>query len=360
MKLAPKQRQELTSATIMHTLGLILACSALCVLTTYAADPSWWSLPGTGSQSAVVTEQVVTNDGVVTTNYVPNPYAAVTQGQMKQFTARAVDYLNANLSGGAGTNLNSMVSNWAQDYATNGYGATNIKPSDYTAMNIGQLKYIGNRVWSQLVAGGYTNAVPSWLATNSTDNQVANLGQLKEVFNFDQVNSPPAAPSDLMVTASNPGELDLTWSNNSSNATSLTISVSTDGGSTWSTVTTLTDPTINSYAVTGLSSGDNYEFEVTASNSAGSSATPPSSSTPSAPVSRYAVIDFGTNFTPSGLNNSGAVVGYTSPGTTNQVPAIWDWTSNTNDALPVNSAYALPATNYWAAGIDDAGNIVGQ
>jgi hypothetical protein len=135
---------------------------------------------------------ITTNAGVVTTNFAPNDYAAVTQGQLKQFTARAVDELNANLSGGAGTNLNSMMSNWAADYATNGYGSTNIKPSDYTAMNVGQVKYIGNKIWSRLVSGGYTNAIPSWLGqSTNTDNALANLGQLKSVFNFSLTTSLP-------------------------------------------------------------------------------------------------------------------------------------------------------------------------
>ncbi len=186
MKLSRPKREKLSSATITQTLALVLLCSGMFILTSYAADPGWWSSSGTGTEPAVHAPQVVTNDGVVTTNYVPNPYAVVTQGQLKQFTVRAVDELNGNLPGGAGTNLNSMVSNWASDYATHGYNSDNIKPSDYTAMNVGQLKYIGNKVWSQLVAAGYTNAVPTWLQRNiNSDNSVANLGQLKEVFDFD-------------------------------------------------------------------------------------------------------------------------------------------------------------------------------
>ncbi|HEV3272244.1 MAG TPA: hypothetical protein VGZ93_08705, partial [Candidatus Methylacidiphilales bacterium] len=169
MKLAPDKRKELVSATITQTLGLILVLSGLVVVTSFAADPSWWSTPGPGSTpSAVMAEQVVTNDGVVTTNYVPDPYAAVTQGQLKQFTARAVTYLNGTLPGGAGTNLNTMVSNWAEDYATNGY-ATNTanptmpyKPSDLQAENVGQLKYVGSLVYTQLAGAGYTGLYPSW------------------------------------------------------------------------------------------------------------------------------------------------------------------------------------------------------
>ena len=190
MKLSRQKREELASAAILHSLAIIAGCSVLFALTAFAADPSWWSSPGSGVQGAVVAQQVVTNDGVVITNYVPNNYAVVTQGQLKQFTVRAVDELNSNLTGGAGTSLNNLVHGWAQDYATNNYSnPTNAyapyNPRDFTVMTAGQLKYVGNMVWTRLVAGGYTNALPAWLDTNSADTQLANLGQLKSVYNFD-------------------------------------------------------------------------------------------------------------------------------------------------------------------------------
>ena len=60
-------------------------------------------------------------------------------------------------------------------------------------MSVGQLKYIGNMVWSQLVADGYTSSAPSWLALNTnTDNQAANIGQVKSVFNFAPAINPLA------------------------------------------------------------------------------------------------------------------------------------------------------------------------
>ena len=98
MKLRRRKRDE-TSATITQTLGLILACSVLCALTALGAPPSWWS-----TRNAVLAPQVVTNNGVVTTNYIPNDYAVVTQGQLKLFTTKAVEELNADLPS-AGTNL---------------------------------------------------------------------------------------------------------------------------------------------------------------------------------------------------------------------------------------------------------------
>ena len=284
MKLSRQKREELSSATITHSLVLVFLCSGLFALTAYASNPSWWSSPGTGTQGAVVAEQVVTNDGVVSTNYITNNYAVVVQGQLKQFTARAVDELNSNLTGGAGTNLNNLVHGWAQDYATNGYNASNIEPSDYTAMTAGQLKYVGNKVWTQLVARGYTNALPAWLDTNSTDIQLANLGQLKQVFNFDLSTMVPATITSLTASDSNPGEIDLSWTLPTVNdGTSIIIQQSTDGGTTWTTVATLTDPDLTSYAVTGLSGGSSYTFQVALQNNAGTS-TYTSSGTALSPV----------------------------------------------------------------------------
>jgi hypothetical protein len=231
-------------------------------------------------------EQVVTNDGVVTTNYVPDPYAAVTQGQLKQFTARAVNYLNANLSGGAGTNLNTMVSNWAEDYATNGY-ATNTanptmpyKPSDLTAMNVGQLKSIAGSVYGRLSAVGYTELAPSWLHQNTnTDNMVANLGQLKQVFDFDLSL---AGASTLTATNGGTGTIDLNWTLPSTNNVTSWLIEDQGSSGAWDVITNLTNPDTTSYAVTGLTNGDSYNFQVIGSGTNSVSLPASASGTPTA------------------------------------------------------------------------------
>jgi hypothetical protein len=374
MQLTSQQRQKILSATITHTLVLVTGCCGIFVLTASASDPAWWDYRG-----AVLAPEVTTNSGVVTTNYIPNNYAVVTQGQLKQFTAVAVQEMNADVPGGAGATLNNIVIGWQQDYATNGYSASNIKPSDYALMNAGQLKYIGNLVWIQLVASGYTNTVPTWLQQNTnSDNAKANLGQLKEVFNFDSfptvTATPPAAPSNLTITPSNSGELDLSWSNNANNATDLTIMESTDGGVTWTPVAHLLDPTIDSYAVTGLTNGMGYQFKLTAHNAlgsaqgtelgssgggssggggAGSPPPAPSTNAPSAPAPRYAVIDLGTNCTPDFLNNSEQVVISLLPGLPSTNWVLWD--TGTTTPITGTGSNALQSV----VGIDDHGNVVG-
>ncbi len=265
MKLPPQKREEVSSATVAQALWLTLGCSLVCALTAAGADPSWWSSTGTGSQPAVMAEEVTTNSGVVTTNYVPNPYAVVAQGQVKQFASRSVDYLNSVLPAGAGTNLNAMVSNWAQDYLTNGYNATNIKPSDYTAMNVGQLKSIAGKVYGRLAAVGYPELTPSWLHQNTnTDNLAANLGQLKQVFDFDLSL---AGASGLTATPNGSGSVNLSWPlPSTNNVTSWIIEQQNSDGS-WAIINTLTNSATSSYTVTGLTNGPSYTFQVIGSTS---------------------------------------------------------------------------------------------
>jgi hypothetical protein len=185
MKLTITEQKRLCSATLVATTLLTLGCFSLLFLTVQA-QPIWWV-----KQGAVLPPQTVTNNGVVTTNYVPAPNALVTQGQLKQFTVAAVKEFNAELTQGgtnvgAGAPLTSLTNSWYQDYQTNGYGPTNIKPADYTTMNMGQLKQIASLVYGQLSGAGQSGLNPSWIHTNSaTDHVLANLGQLKEVFDFE-------------------------------------------------------------------------------------------------------------------------------------------------------------------------------
>jgi hypothetical protein len=392
------------SATIVPTLLLTLGCSAFAALMAYGADPSWWN-----SRGAVHTEQVVTNNGVVTTNYVPNNYAVVTQGQLKQFTARAVDELNADLTnnGGAGSALSNVVYGWQQDYATNGY-ATNTanparpyKPSDYTAINVGQLKYIAGLVYGQLANAGYTGLYPSWIQQNSaTDNTVANLGQLKEVFDFDLTASPNAV-QDLTATAG-VDAINLSWTLPPvNNATSLTVQESTDGGMTWTNVATLdaastfyavadSDSTTFANAATPRATSKFYSladsdsttgliFQVVSTNanaSSGNNST--ATSSPSAPTSplppqQYAVIDLGTNVAPLKVTDSSYVLERSqSPTDTNPQDriqygySVWSGLNSSNPTVlqPLNSANLHPNgtttfLGYVATDIGEDGTVVG-
>ena len=144
--------------------GLLLASLASAI----AAPPAWWASRGATDANP------------------PNDDAAVNQGQLKQFTQKAVLELNARIPGGAGSELNDLVNGWIQAYQTGGYNAANPLPADFDAMNSGQLKWIANKVHARLVFAKFEDAPPVWLVPNpASDQQLVNLGQLKTVFNFD-------------------------------------------------------------------------------------------------------------------------------------------------------------------------------
>ena len=138
--------------------------------TLQATQPVWWTASG----------------GPLNGNS-PNDSMVANQGQLKQFTQKAVLYLDTNLAGGAGTNLDNLLVGWSNYYATNGYNAITRAPQDFKGVNQGQLKNIGNLIWSQLVAAGYSGP-PLWLTPNTnSEYEVVNIGQLKTVFDFDIV-----------------------------------------------------------------------------------------------------------------------------------------------------------------------------
>ena len=145
-------------------LGLLLAS----LVTSSAAPPEWWV-----SRGATVANP--TNDN-----------AAVNQGQLKQFTQKAVLELNARIPGGAGPELNDLVIGWIRVNQDGGYSASNPLSADLLAMNTGQLKWIASKIHARLVFAKYEAASPAWLVQNATtDRLLANLGQLKTIFNFD-------------------------------------------------------------------------------------------------------------------------------------------------------------------------------
>src|ERR1700730_7575798 len=126
------ERRALTGGALF----LLLLC--LLALPLFAAPPPWWAGRGATDTNAA------------------DDFSVVNQGQLKNFTQKAVQELDASLpGGGAGATLDDLVQSWIQDYQTNGYSATNPKPSDFDAMTVGQLKYIGNMVWNRLVDVGY-------------------------------------------------------------------------------------------------------------------------------------------------------------------------------------------------------------
>jgi len=243
---------EKASLTIQQ-FGLMVTVFAALAVTLQAAQPAWWTATGGPLNS-----------------HAANDYEVANQGQLKQFTEKAVQYMDTNLTGGAGTTLDSLVSGWSNSYLTNGYSSTNPAPAEFKAVNQGQLKYIANLIYPVLSSAGYiTTNYPSWTQTNASDYKVANLGELKQVFDFEI--AVPQTPVNLTVVLAGTSAT-LSWSEPVINVQNFTIQYSTDGGATWSTLTTIPGGiTTATVTATGLTLGTNYSFRVSASNSAGSS-----------------------------------------------------------------------------------------
>jgi alpha-tubulin suppressor-like RCC1 family protein len=77
----------------------------------------------------------------------------------------------------------------------------------------------------------------------------------------------PTPPTSVTATTGAAGTVYLGWTNGSG-ATSILIQEKIGGGS-WTTIATLTDPSIVSYAITDLSSGQDYSFRVVEQNANG-------------------------------------------------------------------------------------------
>lgn len=261
MKLARKnsERSCADGALSFKLMALMTVLFGALALTLQAAQPSWWT--------------------TVLNSNPRNDSAAVNESQVKLFTEKAVAQMNAHLSGGAGTTLNSLVTGWTNDYQTHGYSATSPKPSDLQAMRVGQLKYIADKIYTPLISAGYMLATPIWLHTNAVvDSNLATAGQLKEVFSF-EIATPQTPIIATVVKGSTFATL--SWSDPVVSIQHFTIQGSTNGGTTWVNLTTTISGTLNTVTVTGLTLGANYIFRMTASNVAGTSS---ASTTDASPI----------------------------------------------------------------------------
>ena len=113
------------------------------------------------------------NRDVVNTNEAAYDHAPAIAGQLKWMAMCAGEELATNLPGGAGTNVEAMVSGFAS--------SNNAVP-----VILGQLKYVAQPFYDRLIEAGYTTNYP-WTpeTTDDADDAPAILGQLKYVFSFD-------------------------------------------------------------------------------------------------------------------------------------------------------------------------------
>lgn len=144
---------------LFRELTAALLAAGLLLQSATAVAPEWWSA-----------------QGIFVPGQPADDFAALNQGQLKNFVRGAVDEMNARLPGGAGAALNNLVAGWRANAGT---------ADDFAAANVGQLKAMGKLVRARLVELNLSVPPLGTATTDDDDNfALANLGQAKTVFNI--------------------------------------------------------------------------------------------------------------------------------------------------------------------------------
>ncbi len=182
----------------------------------------------------------------------------------------------------------------------------------------------------------------SW-SIGSVTNGYPNLVQGGIIYDFLQMeagpqvilSSPPAAPSGLTAMAASGCEINLTWTNNATNATSVAVLRSTDGANFTQVAALMASGT--NYADTSLTPGTGYYYRVFANNADGNSGY-----TPTAYVATQAAQP---PVTPGGLAATAA--------STNQINVTWVYTATNEDGF--NLERSTNGGNYVTIALPSAG-----
>jgi hypothetical protein len=257
-----KSKGQQSGRVTIRGLAFIFACTGLPWLLLAApvptgkpaAYPAWWFerdvLPRLDSG--------VTNPAWPGDYPAADDYVLVNQGQVKHIASQAYAELNVRLTNGAGTNLTALI---------NGFTTNN----NYDLANVGQLKAVAKPFYDRLIEAGYTNSYP-W-STGTDDYVIANIGQVKNVFSFDLTTfAAPSAPSGLTAFEQDNGDVNLSWTDASTNETGFLIERSDDNGQTWTLVATIgANNTSYTVAATQAGTSGSSQLRVRSTNEAGAS-----------------------------------------------------------------------------------------
>ena len=103
----------------------------------------------------------------------PSDFSAINQGQLKNLAVHAYDELHAKLPGGAGTALAALHTTIQAN-----------KTGNYDAVNAGQLKNLAKPFYDRLIEVGCATSYP-WASYPGNNYAMVNIGQVKNVFSFD-------------------------------------------------------------------------------------------------------------------------------------------------------------------------------
>ncbi len=175
----------------MKRLALIGLLPLALVSALLAAPPAWWS----GEETRILEEEGEENNS-----------APANMGQLKHVAKQAKGHLDANLPGGAGEAITSLVEAFepraGQNYTPAQIGE--FKAANHALINLGQLKSAAKPFYERLLGVGYDTKAnliargypANWAHNYPWDPQTpveenyvpANLGQVKMVFSFGLVN----------------------------------------------------------------------------------------------------------------------------------------------------------------------------
>ncbi|HEX8423021.1 MAG TPA: metallophosphoesterase, partial [Pyrinomonadaceae bacterium] len=113
-------------------------------------------------------------------------------------------------------------------------------------------------------------------STSITFEFITRSGTVVDTYTMSRNANPPAAPTNLSATTVSTSQIDLAWTNNSTNEDGFQVEQSTDGVN-FTRIATVA-PNVNAYSNTGLQPAATYYYRVRAFNSGGDGAYSPTAS----------------------------------------------------------------------------------